>query len=284
MPWHRCLILLISKKKNREEHMSLQIVPSGQACGATVTGVNLTQPLDGATIANIRAAWLEHLVLSFPDQALTDDDLERFTLYFGPFGHDPYIRPIEGREHVIAVKRDANETASIFAETWHSDWSFQDVPPAGTCLFGITIPPVGGDTLFANQQKAWDEMPGEMRAKFKSLKAIHSAALGYSKSGLYGEDDGDDRSMDIIHTDDALATHVHDLIRAHPETGREAIFSSVAYISGFVGFSHEAGRALLMELYHWQTRPEFQYRHMWQPNMLIMWDNRLRHSHGDGRL
>lgn len=254
--------------------MSLQITPSGQACGATVTGIDLTKPLDEAMISEIREAWLEHLVLSFPDQPMSDDDLERFTLYFGPFGHDPYIRPIEGREHVIAVRRDANETASIFAETWHSDWSFQDVPPAGTCLFGITIPPVGGDTLFANQQKAWEDMPDDMRAKFEGLKAVHSAALGYSKGGLYGERDGEDRSMDIIHSDAALATHTHDLIRAHPETGREAIFSSVAYISGFEGYSKEDAKALLMELYHWQTRSEFQYRHTWQSNMLIMWDNR----------
>ena len=254
--------------------MVLKIEPSGQACGATVTGVDLTKPLSSDVIDEIRSAWLEHLVLSFPDQAMDDDDLERFTLYFGPFGHDPYIRPIEGREHVIAVKREAHETASIFAETWHSDWSFQEVPPAGTCLFGITIPPKGGDTLFANQQKAWDDMPEDMRAKFQPLKAIHSAALGYSKGGIYGESDGGDRSMDIIHSDEALAKQTHDLIRAHPETGREAIFSSVAYISGFEGVAPDEGKALLMELYHWQTRPEFQYRHSWDPNLLIMWDNR----------
>ncbi|MEL7041385.1 MAG: TauD/TfdA family dioxygenase [Pseudomonadota bacterium] len=254
--------------------MGLKIMPSGQACGATVTGVDLTAPLNETTIAEIRAAWLEHLVLSFPDQAMSDDDLERFTLYFGPFGHDPYIAPIEGRDHIIAVKRLADETSPIFAETWHSDWSFQAVPPAGTCLFGITIPPHGGDTLFANQQKAWDDMPDEMKAKFADKKAIHSAALGYSKGGLYGENDADDRSMDILHSDAALATHTHDLIRKHPETGRDAIFSSVAYITGFENVPIEASRALLIELYNWQTRPEFQYRHKWQPNMLIMWDNR----------
>ena len=254
--------------------MGLSIEPSGQACGATVTGVDLTKPLDEATVAEIRVAWLEHLVLSFPDQPMSDDDLERFTLYFGPFGHDPYIAPIEGRDHVIAVKRMANETSPIFAETWHSDWSFQETPPAGTCLFGITIPPEGGDTLFANQQKAWEEMPDELRARCQGKKAIHSAALGYSKGGLYGEGDADDRSMDIIHSDEALATHTHDLIREHPETGREAIYNSAAYVIGYEDMPDEESRALMMDLYHWQTRPEFQYRHKWQPNMLIMWDNR----------
>ncbi|MEL7113290.1 MAG: TauD/TfdA family dioxygenase [Pseudomonadota bacterium] len=254
--------------------MDLHIEPSGQACGATVAGVDLTTDLDQPTVDAIRAAWLEHLVLSFPDQAMSDDDLERFTLYFGPFGHDPYIAPIEGRDHIIAVKRKADETAPIFAETWHSDWSFQETPPAGTCLFGITIPPVGGDTLFANQQKAWQDMPEDLRAKTAGKRAIHSAALGYSKGGLYGDNDPGDRSMDIRPSDEALAIHTHDLIRKHPETGQEAIFSSVAYITGFEGMTPEASRELLIELYQWQTRPEFQYRHSWQKDMLVMWDNR----------
>ena len=105
--------------------MSLTIEPSKQACGARVTGIDLTQPLDTSAVAAIRAAWLEQHVLSFPDQAMNDDDLERFTLYFGPFGDDPFIAPIDGREHIIAVKREADETSPIFAEVWHSDWSFQ---------------------------------------------------------------------------------------------------------------------------------------------------------------
>ena len=77
---------------------------------------------------------------------MSDDDLERYTLNMGPFGHDPFIAPIPGREHIVAVKRDADETAPIFAEVWHTAWSFQEKPPQGTCLFAITIPPVGGGT------------------------------------------------------------------------------------------------------------------------------------------
>jgi len=254
--------------------MDLKISPSGQACGAEVTGVDLTQDLDPKTIEAIRTAWLEHLVLSFPDQAMSDDDLERFTLKFGPFGNDPYIKPIKGRDHIIAVKRAADETSPIFAESWHSDWSFQKTPPAGTCLFGITIPPIGGDTLFANQHKAWEDMPDGLRARCEGKRAIHSAALGYSKGGLYGENDAEDRSMDIIHSDEALATHTHDLIRVHPETGREALFCSAAYVIAIEDLPEDESRALLMDLYRWQTRPEFQYRHKWQSNMLIMWDNR----------
>lgn len=254
--------------------MALEITPSGEACGATVTGVDLTKDLSSEMVNAIRAAWLEHLVLSFPDQAMSDDDLERFTLYFGPFGDDPFIAPIDGRDHIIAVQRRADETSPIFAEIWHSDWSFQETPPAGTCLFGITIPPKGGDTMFANQYKALDEMPEALRERLADKKAIHSAARGYAKDGLYGDGDASDRSMDIRSSDAALASHTHDIIRTHGETGKDAIFSSAAYITGFEEMDEEASNQLLMDLYHWQTRPEFHYRHKWQPNMLVMWDNR----------
>ena len=141
---------------------------------------------------------MEHHVLAFPDQALTDDDLERFTLSFGPFGDDPFVAPIAGREHVIAIRRDADETAPLFAENWHTDWSFQERPPAGTCLYGITIPPHGGDTLYADQHAALDAMPAELRDRLTGRSAIHSARAGYAPSGMYGdEDQRSDRSMDI---------------------------------------------------------------------------------------
>lgn len=128
--------------------------------------------------------------------------------------------------------------------------------------------------MFANQYKALDDMPEELRARLDGKKAIHSAARGYAKDGLYGKGDSGDRSMDIRSSDAALATHTHDIIREHPETGKQAIFSSAAYITGFEDMEEEASAELLMDLYRWQTRPEFQYRHKWQPNMLVMWDNR----------
>lgn len=255
--------------------MTIEVEASGQACGARVYGVDLTAPLSEETVAAIRAAWLEHHVLAFPDQPLSDDDLERFTRYFGPFGEDPFIAPIPGREHVIAVERRADESSSLFAEAWHSDWSFQANPPAGTCLYGITIPPVGGDTLFANQHKALAEMPADLRAKIDGKIAIHSATGGYAPDGLYGEaDKASGRSMRIVPSEKARATQSHPLIRRHPETGREGLHSCLGYIVGIEGMSNEEAFELLLELHGWQTRPEFQYRHTWQENMLIMWDNR----------
>lgn len=254
--------------------MSLEITPSGEACGAAVRGVDLTRPLSDSAIAEIRAAWLEHHVLAFPDQPMSDDDLERFTLNFGPFGDDPFIAPIDGREHIIAVKREAEETSPVFAETWHTDWSFQKNPPAGTCLFSIIIPPSGGDTLFANQHLALEKMPAPLRRRLEGRQAVHSARAAYSKGGAYGEADEAARSMDIRPSEDALAEHLHPIIRKHPETGREGIFGCAGYITGFADMDAAESMTLLGELYQWQGRSEFQYRHKWQENMLLMWDNR----------
>jgi taurine dioxygenase len=251
----------------------MKIEPTRQACGAVVTGVGLSAPLPADAVAAIRAAWLAHHVLVFPDQALSDDDLERFTLAMGGFGEDPFIAPIPGRRHIIAVERAADETAPIFAETWHSDWSFQARPPAGTCLYGITIPPQGGDTLFANQHLALDAMPADLRARVDGLVAIHSAQRAYAPEGFYGAGDTG-RSMDIRPSETARAVQTHPFVRPHPETGRPGLFGCLGYIIGFEGMADADAMTLLVELYHWQGQERFQYRHQWQPNMLVMWDNR----------
>ncbi|MFK8024359.1 MAG: TauD/TfdA dioxygenase family protein [Ilumatobacter sp.] len=255
--------------------MGITVEPSEQVCGASVTGVDLTEPLNPADIAEIRAAWLEHHVLAFPNQAMSDDDLERFTLAFGGFGDDPFIAPIEGREHVIAVERRADETAPLFAENWHTDWSFQARPPSGTCLFGVTIPPAGGDTLYADQHAALDAMPTELRERLEGKLAVHSARGGYAPDGTYGfADQETDRSMAIRPSDEAMATQLHPIIREHPETGRPGLFGCIGYMIGVDGMPDDAARDLLFELYAWQTRDEFVYRHRWERDMLTMWDNR----------
>ena len=255
--------------------MTIEVTPSGQACGATIRGIDLAQPLDTATVAEVRAAWLDHHVLSFPDQPMDDDDLERFTTAFGTFGDDPYIAPIPGRDHVIAVERAADETAPLFAENWHSDWSFQEHPPSGTCLRSVVVPPVGGDTLFANQHAALDAMPSARRDRLEGLMAVHSARGGYAPDGFYGDDDqAKGRSMAIRPSSDAMATQLHPIIREHPETGRLGIFSCFGYIIGIEGMDDDAARPLLGELYGHQSQEAFVYRHVWEPNMLVMWDNR----------
>jgi taurine dioxygenase len=253
----------------------VRVLTSGGPCGARVEGVDLAKPLDPETVSQLRDAWLEHHVLAFPDQALDDDGLERFSAYFGPFGDDPFIDPIPGRRHIIAVQRRADETAPIFAEAWHTDWSFQQRPPIGTCLLGLVIPPSGGDTLFANQHAALDAMPAELRRRIDGLSAVHSAKLGYAPSGMYGDSDAaGDRSMAIRPSTDAEATQLHPLIRRHSETGRASLYGCLGYIIGLDGFADDEALELLMELHAWQTRDEFVFAQRWEEGMLVMWDNR----------
>jgi taurine dioxygenase len=253
--------------------MTLTVVRSGEACGADVIGVNLAGELDGDTVAGIRAAWLTHRVLAFPDQHLDDDALERFTLALGGFGEDPFFAPIAGRTHVAAILREADETSPLFAENWHSDWSFLAKPPAGTCLAAVDIPPVGGDTLFADQVAAFAALPEERKAYLRTLTAIHSARGAYAPDGAYGKRDKG-RSMAIRVGEEARATQTHPLVQPHPETGEEALFSCAGYIVGIEGMEDAEAFALLGELMRWQTREEFVHRRKWSPGMVVLWDNR----------
>lgn len=215
--------------------MSLKITPTGAACGAVATGIDIASELSGDLIDEPRSHWLEHKVLIFPDQKISDTDLERFSSYLGELGDDPIFAPIGGREHVCAIQRKANETAPVFAEFFHSDWSFLEVPPAGTALYGITIPP----------------------------------------EGVYGDNEESGQcSMRIRPSEKAREKQEHPLVKTHRETGKKALFSSLAYIQGFVGMEKEAADALLIELYAHQSKDEFVYRHKWHKDMLVMWDNR----------
>jgi taurine dioxygenase len=253
----------------------ITLEPTGAACGAFVRGLDLSRPLDEAAMAELRAAWLEHGVLAFPDQRMSIPDLERFTLGLGPRGDDPFIAPIPGHAHVVEIRREADETARIFAETWHSDWSFLPVPPAGTALYGTIVPPVGGDTLFACGAAAWDALPAADRAALRDRLGVHSARRGYARDGMYGERDRAlGRSMAIRFGDDALATRLHPIGRAHSETGRVALFVSPGYTIGIEGMDEAESADVLRMLFEHQKKPEFVYRHRWQPGMLVLWDNR----------
>ncbi len=253
--------------------MTLHITPQSAPCGALIRGVDLSRPLEPAAVAAIRAAWLEHQVVAFPDQSLEIADLERFASYLGPDGEDPFIAPIAGHPRVVQVKREADEQTPIFAESWHSDWSFLPKPPAATVLYGNIIPPAGGDTLFANQYAAWEALPATMKSLLREHRGIHSARRGYSRQGMYGERD-EGRSMSIRYGDNAMTTQLHPLARTHPETGRTALFLSPGYTIGIDGLPGDEAQQVLMEMYAHQSKPAFVYRHRWSAGMLTMWDNR----------
>ena len=182
----------------------LQVSPNTAGIGAAITGVDLSAPLDPEQVAELRALWLEHQVICFPDQPLDHPQLARFSEYFGPFGNDPYVKSIAEHEHILEVRREPQEKASPFGAAWHSDWSFQESPPSATILHAKIVPSRGGDTLYADGYAAWDALDPALQKELQMLTALHSARRPYSHEGFLAGG-GRERSMTILPSDAALA-------------------------------------------------------------------------------
>ncbi len=259
-------------------YRTIRVRPQATGFGAEVIGLDLSNPVDGETLAEVKDAWARHGVLSFPDQPLSLDQLEAFTLQIGPFGEDPFVAPMPGHPNVLEVRREPKEKRSIFGGGWHSDWSFRATPPSATLLHAQIVPPIGGDTLFCDASRAYETLPEDTKAEIASLRALHTAGFAYGSDGIYAReeqvrDDGS-RAMRIIVSSEADKYQAHPLVRTHPVTGRKSIFGSPVYTHGIEGMDEEAGRTLLAGLYKHMQQDQFIYRHRWRPDMLVMWDNR----------
>ena len=139
--------------------------------GAAVTGVDLAKPLNARTTRCLRDIWLDHQVLSFPDQQISHAHLERFARTFGDFGVDPYVKSIADHAHILEVRREPTERVSPFGAAWHSDWSFQDAPPSATILHAKVVPPIGGDTWYADGYAAYEALDRDSQSELEALVA-----------------------------------------------------------------------------------------------------------------
>lgn len=252
--------------------MSVAVAAQANDFGAIVSGFDL-RSLSADDIQRIRELWLQYQVLAFPDQPLTHDQLLNFTRTLGDFGVEPYVAPLRDQQHILEIRREPTEAISPFGASWHSDWSFQEEPPAATILHAKVIPPTGGDTLYADGYAAFAALDQQEQHYLKSLTAIHSARRPYSHEG-FRAGGGEDRSMTILPSDSALDTIEHPLIRTHPETGREVLWVNSVYAIAIKGMADDEAQGLLNRLCRHATSERFVYRHRWQENMLTMWDNR----------
>ena len=246
---------------------------SSSSLGVEITDVNLNEKLTFETIQKIRSVWLDKGVAIFPNQDLTHDEFQNFSLEFGNFGDDPFLGGLNEKPNIVEVKRLASEKSSPFGGGWHSDWSFQENPPAATFLLSKIIPPIGGDTLFANTQIAYEDLDAEMKSKIDNLKVVHSAKLPYADDGFYATEK-EQRSMNIITSKEAKKEQIHPLVKVHPETQKKGLFINPVYTSHICGFNEEESFLLLSKLYEHMTQEKYIYRHKWNENMLLMWDNR----------
>ena len=254
-------------------YRSISVRPEASGFGAIITGLDLSRPLADDLVQEIKAAWARHSVLSFPDQPLSLEALEAFTLAIGPFGHDPFIAPMPGHPNVLELRREPDEKATNFGAGWHSDWSFQPEPPAATLLRSEVTPPVGGDTLCADCAGAYEALTPAYQSLLAPLRAVHTAAWAYGTKGVFARET-EQRTMKILVSAEAEKTQSHPLVRTHPVTGRKALYVSPVYTHGIEGMTHAESASILKFLFDHIVQERFVYRHRWTPCRLLMWDNR----------
>lgn len=259
----------------------IEVRPQPTGFGAEVRGLDLSRPLPPGVLEQVKAAWARHAVLAFPDQPLSLDALEAFTLQIGPFGEDPFIKPMPGHPNVLELRREPDEKATNFGAGWHSDWSFQARPPAATILRSEIVPPVGGDTLFCDGARAYEALSPTFQRMLEGLRAVHSATRAYGTKGVFARET-EKRTMEIIVSPEADANLTHPLVRTHPVTGRKALYVSPVYTTGIEGLTVEESQAILGFLFAHMTKEAFVYRHKWRPGMVLMWDNRCTAHFAEG--
>jgi taurine dioxygenase len=246
----------------------IQVMPVSPAVGAEITGVDISQTLDDQTVAEIRAALLEHLVVFFRDQILTPESLLAFARRFGTLSRYPFVKGMDDYPDVVEVVKREDEIHN-FGGIWHSDTTYLECPPLGSVLYAVEIPPVGGDTLFANMYLAYETLSDGMKEFLDGLKAVNSAQKTDAAVGRLK------RASERPGGEDPSAVEaVHPVVRTHPETGRKALFVNRGHTVKIDGFTEEESRPILEYLYAHQTWPEFTCRFRWTPGAVAFWDNR----------
>ena len=245
----------------------LTILPMTPTIGAEVEGVDLSRPLDVRTVSALRRALLDWKVLFFRDQDITTEQHLAFARNFGDLEVHPFAPQKPGYPEVLAITHDANSRGK--ENTWHSDVTWRLEPSLGSILRALEIPPVGGDTLFADMYAAYDGLKDEVKAKVEGKVAVHDFVnfrKGMRKRGVSEEE--------IAAFDRQYPKVEHPVIRTHPETGRKAIYVNAGFTQHIVGMEKAESDALLAHLYAQAAIPEYQCRFRWTKNAIAFWDNR----------
>ena len=245
----------------------LKIDRFAASLGATVSGVDV-RDLDAAEFATIRQALLDHHVLAFPNQQLEPVEQKAFAARWGPLQRHPY-NGTDAHPEVMRLENHGKDKDPN--EHWHSDMSYEPVPPMLTMLYALEAPALGGDTAFANQHLALSELSPSVIEHLRELDAVHSAE-GLAR--LYRQDPAD------------APRAVHPVVRRHDERGDDALYVCRAFTQRFDGWRRSESRGLLEFLFEHSARPDFQARHKWEAGDLVIWDNRsvlhyAVHDHGD---
>jgi len=246
---------------------------TGVFLGAEITGIDLSCPLEPGTIEAIRQAHAEHGVLVFPGQKISSEDLMRFGRYFGELSVHPFSTSSEKAAELIGYdNKEGNPPLST--DIWHTDETFRECPPMGTILCAKIVPELGGDTAFASMTAIYEGLSDRMQQYLSGLEAVHDfkpfkILFGQSEQGR----------KQLRYFEDLYPPVVHPVVRVHPVTGKKAIFVNPQFTLAIKGMEEQESRFILDYLYRRTLIHEYHYRHRWQPDTLVFWDNRsTQHS------
>lgn len=245
----------------------------GVFLGAEITGIDLTRPLEQPVIDALKLAHAEHGVLVFPNQVISSGDLMRFGRYFGLLSVHPFsTSTADNPELIVFDNKEGNPPAAT--DVWHTDETFRAAPPMGTALCAKIIPEVGGDTTFASMNAVYEGLSARWQRFLAGLEAVHDFK---PFRGLFASDK---EGMERLHRFEALYPLVtHPVVSVHPITGKKVLFVNPQFTLYIKGMAEDESRTLLDMLFRKTLIHEYQYRHRWQPNMLVFWDNRsVQHS------
>jgi taurine dioxygenase len=246
---------------------TLEITPLTPAIGAEVSGVDLGGPLDDATIAELRRALLDHLVIFLRGQDITDDQHLAFALRFGPLSVPPLATKYQERPTVTVL--DQVNPKGEGADEWHSDNTFMPKPPMGSILRAVQLPAVGGDTCFSNMYTAYEALSPAVRLLVDGLRAVHDITKPMRKALAAGH-----TTLDLAEMQQRWPPIEHPVVVTHPETGRRGLFVNRNSTTRIVGLSERENDALLPFLLDHVRSPEFQCRFHWEVGSMAFWYNR----------
>ena len=255
----------------------LSVRPLSPALGAEVRGIDMRQPLDDATHHELLDAWMQHLVLVFPGQHITDEEHVAFTRFLGEpeIFHQKIIKSKSVRE-IFRVSNVDDEGRLMpatdptvlqlsLAQSWHTDSSYSPLPCVGALLHGVEVSRSGGETQFTNLYKVYEAMPDGLKARIAGRKARHNFEHMHTLQPLRPMTDAERAAVPPVW---------HPLARVHPVTQRKSLYISPIYNDQVEGLSPAEGQALIKELTDFAGRPEFVYSHAWETDDVVMWDNR----------
>ncbi|MEM0987057.1 MAG: TauD/TfdA family dioxygenase [Pseudomonadota bacterium] len=240
---------------------AIDVRPITPAIGAEIHGIDLAAVND-ADIAAIRAALLKHHVLFFRDQDIGRSEHIAFAAAFGDLEVHPATPKDQPDPEVLRIAHGPGSKGS--ENMWHSDVTWRECPSLGSILRAIELPPVGGDTLFANMNLAYERLDEATREQVSGLTAVHDIARVFAKRlGKRAED---------LH--DKFPPMEHPVVRSHPETGIPILYVNGGFTSHIEGMDRDESDALLQRLFRAAAEPEIQCRLRWAPGTLAFWDNR----------